>query len=304
MLTGIHFLLTYECNMECDHCFVYSAPRAKGTFTIDQIQAVLDEADRIGTVEWIYVEGGEPFLYYPIMAEGIRMASERGYRTGTVTNSYWATSEADAELWLGPLRDLGIGDVSISDDAFHHEEDDPRPDTARSAAERLGLKHGTITIDEPRSVCEDESDRPEGPKGEPIVEGGACLRGRAADKLTDGLPKRPWVDLDECPGETLDLPTRVHVDAFGWVHICQGLVMGNMWDVPLSELIDDYDGGDHPICGPLLEGGPALLAERYGVRREDGYISACHLCYEARKALLDRFPDHLAPPQIYGLGNE
>ena len=44
MLTGIHFLLSYKCNLECDHCFVYSGPRAEGTFSLSQIRKVLEEA--------------------------------------------------------------------------------------------------------------------------------------------------------------------------------------------------------------------------------------------------------------------
>ena len=46
MLTGLHFLLTYVCNSECDHCFIYSSPRASGTFTSDQIRELLDEATK------------------------------------------------------------------------------------------------------------------------------------------------------------------------------------------------------------------------------------------------------------------
>ena len=67
MLNGIHFLLTYTCLFECDHCFLYSGPGAKGTFTLDQINRVLDEAEKIGSVESIFFEGGEPFLYYPLL---------------------------------------------------------------------------------------------------------------------------------------------------------------------------------------------------------------------------------------------
>ena len=44
MLTGIHFLLTYTCNFECDHCFLFCGPREEGTFTLNQIEKVLDEA--------------------------------------------------------------------------------------------------------------------------------------------------------------------------------------------------------------------------------------------------------------------
>ena len=103
MLTGIHFLLTYKCIYECEHCFVYSSPYAEGTFTLDQINSVLDEAEIIGTIEWIYFEGGEPFLYYPLLVEGVKSASRRGFKTGIVTNAYFANSLKDTIKWLLPL---------------------------------------------------------------------------------------------------------------------------------------------------------------------------------------------------------
>jgi len=28
-VNGLHLLLTYQCNFECDHCFVYSHPKQK-----------------------------------------------------------------------------------------------------------------------------------------------------------------------------------------------------------------------------------------------------------------------------------
>ncbi|MGQ9881439.1 MAG: radical SAM protein [Armatimonadota bacterium] len=70
MLTGIHFLLTYKCPYGCDHCFVYDSPRARGTFTLAQIVAVLEEAQKLGTVQTVFFEGGEPFLYYPLCWKG------------------------------------------------------------------------------------------------------------------------------------------------------------------------------------------------------------------------------------------
>ena len=62
MLTGVHFLLTYTCNFECDHCFLYCNPYSGGTFTIKQISQIINESTKIGTVEWIYYEGGEPMV--------------------------------------------------------------------------------------------------------------------------------------------------------------------------------------------------------------------------------------------------
>jgi len=299
MLTGIHFLLTYKCDLECDHCFVYSSPQAKGTFTLDQMKKVFDDLGKIETIEWIYFEGGEPFLFYPLMYEGTKVAHDIGFKTGIVTNAYWATSEEDAELWLKPFRDLGVSDVSISDDALHYEDKEASPAKhALNAARKLGMPCGSICIDKP--TVEEGVDK-EQAKGKPVIGGGAMFRGRAVEKLIAGLPRRPWEEFTECPYEDIKNPGRVHLDAYGNIHICQGLSMGNMWDVPLSKIVEQYNADSHPICGPLVNGGPARLAKEYDVQHEDEYVDACHMCYLIRLALLDRFPQYLAPRLVYGL---
>jgi hypothetical protein len=66
-------------------------------------------------------------------------------------------------------------------------------------------------------------------------------------------------------------------------------------------MVKDYEPEGHPIVGPLLEGGPVRLFEKYDLEHEDEYVSACHCCYMARLALIDRFPQYLAPRQVYGL---
>ena len=77
--------------------------------------------------------------------------------------------------------------------------------------------------------------------------------------------------------------------------------MGNMWETPLSDLVKNHKADSHPICGPLVKGGPALLAKKYQVKHDDKYVDACHFCYIVRLALLDRFPQYLAPRQVYGI---
>jgi hypothetical protein len=297
MLTGIHFLLTYKCTLECDHCFLYCGPKSTGTFTIAQVREILDEAERIGTVERIYFEGGEAFMYYPLMLEGIRLAREKGFEVGIVTNSYFALTEEDAELWLRPIADIGITQISISEDEYHFgEEEDTWAKNAMAAAKRIGIKEHVICIQRPKPVDESTMD-----KDGAVVGGGPIHRGRAVEKIAVDLPKSPFDRFTECDKEELRAPKRVHVDAYGHVHICQGIVMGNMWKVPLSKLVKEYDPEAHPIVGPLLEGGPVKMAEKYGLEHEEGYASACHFCYMLRLALIDRFPEYLAPRQVYGL---
>jgi hypothetical protein len=291
--------LSYKCDSECDHCFVYSSPRAKGTFTLDQMKRVFDELAKIETIEWVYFEGGEPFLFYPLLREGIRIARGMGFKTGIVTNAYWATSTKDAELWLKPLHDLGISDVSVSDDAFHHEDAAAGPAKyALEAARELGVPCTPICIAKP--AVQDGTDKGQD-KGKPVIGGGAMFKGRAVDKLIEGLPRRPWREFTECPHEDLKNPGRVHLDAYGNVHLCQGLNMSNMWETPLSEIVEQYCASAHPICGPLIKKGPVRLAELYDVSHDDTYVDACHMCYLVRLALIDRFPQYLAPRSIYGL---
>ena len=299
MLTGIHFILTYTCNFECDHCFLYCSPRSGGTFTIGQVTEVLNEAQKICTVDWIYFEGGEPFLYFPLVHESVRRASERGFKVGVITNGYGALSEEDAELWLRPLAESGLSYLDISNDAFHYGEEADNPATvAVSVAKRLGIEAESICI-EPPKLTKISSNKKS--KGRPIVGGDVKFRGRAVEKLSHDLSLRPWKEMHQCPYEDLESPSRVHVDCFGNVHICQGISMGNMWQVPLSELVRNYKPQSHPICGPLIRGGPAELAKALSVKPEAGYIDECHLCYLARREATDNFQDFLCPKQVYGL---
>ena len=129
-------------------------------------------------------------------------------------------------------------------------------------------------------------------------------RGRAAKKLVEGVPKKPWAELRECTHEKLASPERVHVDPLGYVHVCQGLSIGNAWQRPFSEIIQTYNASRHPIVKPLVEGGPAALVRAFDVPHKGAYVDACHLCYEARLQLRSRFPDALTPSQMYGEGPE
>ena len=78
-LTGLHFLLTYQCTFECDHCFVWGSPWQSGTMTLTDIRFYLQQAQDTGTVTSVYFEGGEPFLYYPTLLRGVQLAHEMGF---------------------------------------------------------------------------------------------------------------------------------------------------------------------------------------------------------------------------------
>ena len=296
-LRELHLLLTYHCTFECDHCFVWGSPSQTGTMTLAQVRRLLDQGKALGTVRAVCFEGGEPFMYYPTLLEAVREVKARGWRAEVVTNAYWASSLEDAALALRPLMEAGLAAVWVSDDAYHGSTDDASPPRlAARAALELRLATSTIAI-EPPSVLPAAS----GGKGQPIVGGGVRFRGRAAAKLTDGLPRRRWQEFGTCPHEELERPTRVHIDPLGFVHICQGIVLGNAWQRPLVDIMREYHPADHPICGPLLEGGPAGLALAFRVKHEATYVDECHCCYDLRRRLRRRLGQWLAPDQMYSV---
>jgi len=298
MVTGIHVLLTYKCTLECEHCFVYAGPSAPGTIKLSQLVNLIQEASAVKSIEWIYFEGGEPFLFYPILVEGIKRAKSCNFKVGLVTNSYGAISEEDAAAWFKPLVDLEVDYINISDDLFHYEEEQSPAKIGVLTARKLGLPIDPICIKKPFV----EALPGEGlQKGAPVIGGGAMFRGRAAEKLVEGLPGRPWTEFTKCPYEDLQSPERVHVDPYGHVHLCQGISMGNAFSRPISLLVNEYDASAHPIVAPLIQGGPAELSRRYGVQLYGDYVDECHYCYFVRRALIDKFPEYLTPKQVYGL---
>ncbi|HJN28792.1 MAG TPA: radical SAM protein, partial [Candidatus Latescibacteria bacterium] len=69
-LTGL-ILLTYQCNLACDHCFVWSHNWQTGTLTIEQLDDILSHAEEIPSIRSVFCEGGEPFLYYALLKHGV-----------------------------------------------------------------------------------------------------------------------------------------------------------------------------------------------------------------------------------------
>lgn len=291
-LQGIHLLLTYQCLFECDHCFVWSKPSYQETMTLKQIGELLHEASKLGTVKWAWFEGGEPFLYYQVLLKGLRKAVEMGFKTGVLSNAYWATCSEDALEWLRPLAKLGVASLGLSSDPYHGEDmEAERVKNGVEAALKLGINVGVMAT----------ARLPEKLVGLPGGVSELMYRGRAAEKLLEDAPRKTWSEFKECPYEDLANPERVHVDPLGYVHVCQGLTIGNAWKNLFSKIIGSYDPSEHPVIQPLVKGGPADLVRKFGLSHEEEYADACHLCYVARLALRERFPQLLAPNQMYGV---
>jgi hypothetical protein len=296
-LTGLHLLLTYQCTFECDHCFVWGSPRQTGVMTLENIHHILFQARELGTIKEIYFEGGEPFLFYAALLQAVQHAVGMGFHVGVVSNAYWATSLEDAAACLRPFVGL-LQDLSVSSDLYHYDEMvSQQAQYASKAAEILGIPLGTISVAQPETP---EATPASGqiPAGEAAS---VMYRGRAAAKLAGKANPQPWEIFTECPYENLRDPGRVHIDPMGYLHLCQGISIGNLYHRPLVDIIRRYDPNAHPITAALLAGGPVELVRRYNLPHRASYADACHLCYESRIALRCRFKEILAPDQMYGI---
>lgn len=282
-LNSLHVLLTYRCNYECDHCFVWGSPQQSGVFTLQQLEEVFQQALTANCIDEFYFEGGESFVYYPVLVQAVARAHHLGFATGVVTNGYWVTGKQDTHAWLEPLVQAGLDKLEISCDPLHGETAvSPSQHIAIQVAQELRLPAGLISLTKPEDVM---------------------YRGRAAVKLVNGQARAPWHSFTTCPHEDLADPQRVHLDPFGYLHLCQGLVMGNIWERPLADILATYTPHTYPIVRELLTGGPAQLVNTFHLAGDvaPGYVDACHLCYTARMALRQQFADVLAPDQMYGV---
>ncbi len=291
-LSGLHILLTYQCTRECGHCFVWGSPRQRGVLSLEQIEQILNQAKEAG-IELVYFEGGEPFIYYDVLVKGVQMAAEMGFSVGIVSNAYWASSVVKAAERLQPFAGI-LSDLTVSSDLYHCDEVlSEELQNAIVAAKWLKISTGMISIAKPD---EDAAQT----HGQIKDQGAVMYRGRAAVILAPQAEQHPWNQFTQCPHEDLCAPGRIHLDPFGNLHICQGIVIGNVFEKPLNKICESYEPEMHPICGPLLEGGPAALVSEYNLPHESIYADACHLCYEMRLALRQRFPELLKPDQMYG----
>jgi len=317
-LDAIHFLVTYRCTYACDHCFVWGSPDAEGTMTLAQLTNVIDQGAELGLTD-VYFEGGEPTLAYPIVLAAAKHARALGLDVGIVSNCFWATSIADATVWLAPFAELGIADLSLSSYAYFVEDaNEENLRNAVLAAQALGIPVSVLEVGAPADI------------GVP----GACsgdigevmYKGRAAVVLAPERASRPPESLVTCPHEDFTDPGRAHVGPDGELQVCQGISAGNVlagrdgpWpaanapDTPagggpaprpngLRHVLDAYDPHARPVIREILAGGPWALAQAVGhTPRRSRYADECHLCYEVRAALRSagRHPEVVAPGQCY-----
>jgi hypothetical protein len=301
MVSTLHILLTYRCTLKCDHCDVFGSPQAKGAMSFQRVKALLKEAAIISSIRWIYYEGGEPFLVYPLLLKGIHSAKQMGFEVGVITNGSFARNNEAATQYLRPLIKLGLSRLCVSNDHYHYR--DPTSSPAKRTiqiARQLNLDTIEIQVGAPNEILAETEPL------FPLADFRDCatrslmLIGRATKHLATGLPENLTNETPGCPYHDLADPKKISVEPYGYLHICQGIALGNVWDKPLSDILKHSRPVDNPVLGPIIRGGPVELGQIYHTQPVQVTNDPCWYCYQVRSSLLDRFPQVLAPRQVYG----
>ena len=311
-------LLTYRCTIACAHCLFNCSPQQpRRVHSVEQgvrYLRMLRATDRL-----VHIAGGEAMLEYETMLAICREASEHGAAPHFVeTNATWCTNTALVRRRLAELKEAGVQGVLMSADPFHFAflPADRYLRCYETAAEIFGEKNllaERLTrpqLRELRQIGRDPERLAERVRRFP-----PRMVGRAGEVLARFLPSRPlehlandllWYGAAQgmsCARE-FDPNTmwEIHLDPYGNIQTCCGVILGNVEQTPLPELIAAGFGVGNPIVTALREEGPLgllRLAEALGYQREE-YVQKCHLCWQVRKFLRPHYPQILGPDEIYG----
>ena len=313
---GIAWIVTYDCNLKCPHCF-FSATRREAVLSPVLLQQAM--ASLRGELPWMHFTGGEPLLK-PAALFGLLEALQPFHTgdLGIATNGHWGEDSEGAARIVARLKELGVSGICISVDAFHQPAVavEATENAARAVAEAGLSRHSYLVAsivpdDQPRAAETNErtlalANRVSASSGLPVGPAEVRSIGRATQWIAGeegSIPEGPCRDLACCLGETGPFdPQMVWIDPFGNVMICYGIVIGTLDSQPLQVILDEYDPDADPILSHLAVDGPKGLhrvAVEQGVAPEGPFHDECDLCFKSRTSLRDLYPETLTPDECY-----
>jgi hypothetical protein len=139
-LGGITWILTYNCNLACAHCFFDT--QAGGPWLDPAlVDRVLVDCPDLEGMYFQHLSGGEIFLDEERLFAVLGRIRGR-YRgdIGLSTNGFWGDSEQRADSTVARLAAAGVTGVSVSADWYHSQWLDPAaPRRVAEAVRRAGI---------------------------------------------------------------------------------------------------------------------------------------------------------------------
>ena len=88
-VNGLCLVVTDKCNAACDICCFSCSPEKGSVMDAHLMADVIDQAEGIDGLKYIGFSGGEPFLYYDLIRDGLARAKAKGFATSVATNGFW-----------------------------------------------------------------------------------------------------------------------------------------------------------------------------------------------------------------------
>lgn len=307
-LKRLEFTLTRKCNSQCIHCQADASPLRKGVMQVKDAYNYLAEANAVTDLESFMIFGGELMLYPKRAIAIFNKASQfRIQKIEMITNGVWGKNKATAEKLAVKLKTAGLNTINISVDAFHLQFIPLEyPRNAALASLKAGIENVKWNVALIESVnASNEYDKKTAQilkTLQPIELEAGTVRivpaGRAIQNLRQYFqPTTLYGPCEEEPleGNTLINPESITIEPSGSANICWNLPIGNAKNVPLRQLITEYDWRRNPITRILVEEGPTGLLKLPEARdyqfQEEKYINKCHLCTEIRKTHRLHYPN-------------
>jgi sulfatase maturation enzyme AslB (radical SAM superfamily) len=252
---------------------------------IDRIANIAAETKEQFTVSFT---GGEPFLCYQELLEGIAHAKQKGaQKISTVTNGFWGSSKESAFQKVVALKEAGLSNLSLSMDDFHQAHI-PLASLLQviSACNEMELAFTikTVVTKKSRRLAEVLLDLGDLLLGQKVtIEEIPCVPEGRAKFLVP--PKDLFYDQG-IPSEPCVMGMMLVILPNGNTFPCCGtgwsphLLLGNTKETDFDLLYDKMK--DQPLLKILREKGPhcfvSYLEASGNSLHQDNYISNCDLC--------------------------
>ncbi len=306
----IGLILSYRCHSACKHCLYNCGPGwEKEPISLATLREALEAVTLWPRTPQVHFTGGEPFLHYPLLLEGVRLARELGIPRYLETSASWCIDYDEAVDRFEELLDAGLQAILISCSPFHAESIPPARTlrALRAALEVFGEDRVTLylpeyleliqlfDVDRPTPISQYVERLGQEAAHRVLWQGyGIISGGRTGYELGHLVPRYLAHSFaeEDCRLDLL-FAHHSHFDLYGNFisGFCGGLTVGDWHSLP--QLLADFSEGRYPpLIEILVESGPyglcQLADERYGYRHlPEGYAGKCHLCVDVRRHLLN-----------------
>lgn len=257
-------------------------------------------------------------IYWDRLCEIVAHAKEQ--ELGPVdlieTNGFWATDQKVITDRLKTLKELGMNRLRISCDPFHQEYVDitlvrrlAEVGTSLLGPRRLQV-HWRKYLDESVDVSALSQAQKEKVYARAMADYPCRFTGRAGTELAQLAATKSIEELAARNCQAAFLGAKgVHIDPYGNVFsgTCSGIVVGNVSNMSLEHIWEQFQPENSEIIEILCNRGPAGLlkrAQQRGYRPAELYAGKCHLCTSIRQFFFEKglYAGTVGPIDCYNTG--